>query len=330
MVLVCVCVCCVGVCVCVCGWCVRVCWCVLLCVRCVVCVVQMTALSPDRRRTAQNVALFFPPRRRPEREKKTREDPQREKKRTKMEAGEGKKSAKFWASHPSGSHPSGLHKTGPKSAWAQLGLNLFKTGPNSVGPNSVGPDSVGANSVTKAGLSRPGPNSVACTGDTFFGSFFTCHTPSTSTLPMSHTDSTWYVGASEIGMSSLMAPTLVQSCMRCPASPRWVLARKNAFAFAAFAALVESTNSLGQIPASSSSQTPAPNLMLFLRHGPRGRALRLVLPPASTSTALDRHVDDDDLLVIVRVLRLNLGVIDGHLVDIHGCWQVCHGYLVGD
>ena len=35
--------------------------------------------------------------RRPEREKKTREDRQREKKRMKMEVGEGKKRAKFWA-----------------------------------------------------------------------------------------------------------------------------------------------------------------------------------------------------------------------------------------
>ena len=46
--------------------------------------------------------------------------------------------------------------------------------------------------------------------------------------------------------------------------------------------------------------------------------------------ALDRHADDVDLVIILRVLRLNLRVIDGHLVDIHGCWPVCHGYLVGD
>ena len=39
-------------------------------------------------------------RRHPERAEKTREDCQRETKRMKMGAGEGKKSAKFWASHP--------------------------------------------------------------------------------------------------------------------------------------------------------------------------------------------------------------------------------------
>ena len=41
--------------------------------------------------------------------KKPREDPQRERKRTKMRAGEGKKSAKFWVSHPSGPRPSEPH-----------------------------------------------------------------------------------------------------------------------------------------------------------------------------------------------------------------------------
>ena len=78
------------------------------------------------------------------------------------------------------------------------------------------------------------------------------------------------------------------------------LARKDAFAFAAFAALAEPTDSLGRVLASfPRTLAPiAPNLMLFLHHGPRGRALCLVVPPASTSMALDRHVDDVDLLII--------------------------------
>ena len=70
--------------------------------------------------------------------------------------------------------------------------------------------------------------------------------------------------------------------------------------------------------------------MLLLHHGTRGRDLRLVVLPASTSMALDRHADDVDLVIILRALRLNLRVIDGHLVDVYGCWPVCHGHLVGD
>ena len=42
-----------------------------------------------------------------------REDLQEREERKKIVAGEGKKSAKFWAPHPSGPHPSGFHPSGP-------------------------------------------------------------------------------------------------------------------------------------------------------------------------------------------------------------------------
>ena len=51
-------------------------------------------------------ALQIPP-------KIPREDLLRERKKAKMGAREGKKSTKFWASHPSGPHPLGTHPSGP-------------------------------------------------------------------------------------------------------------------------------------------------------------------------------------------------------------------------
>ena len=56
-----------------------------------------------------------------------REDPQREEKRMKMGVGEGKKSAKFWAPHPSGPHPSG--------APPFLGLGSHPSGAHPAGPH---------------------------------------------------------------------------------------------------------------------------------------------------------------------------------------------------
>ena len=58
-----------------------------------------------------------------------REDPQRGKKRTNFPAGEGKKSAKFWAPHPSGLHPSGLHPSGSLRAPLFLGLGPHPSNP---------------------------------------------------------------------------------------------------------------------------------------------------------------------------------------------------------
>ena len=52
------------------------------------------------------------PRRFKNTQKSTRRHPERGKK-SEMVAGEGKKSAKFWAPHPSGPHPSGPHPSGP-------------------------------------------------------------------------------------------------------------------------------------------------------------------------------------------------------------------------
>ena len=45
-----------------------------------------------------------------------RKDPNRER-RKKIVAGKGKKSAKFWAPHPSGLHPAGLHPSGLHPSW---------------------------------------------------------------------------------------------------------------------------------------------------------------------------------------------------------------------
>ena len=61
----------------------------------------------------------------------SREDPQRETKKAKMgPLGRGKKSAKFWAPHPSGPHPSGAppfrpHLSGPSSMFILSRLSLF-------------------------------------------------------------------------------------------------------------------------------------------------------------------------------------------------------------
>ena len=91
------------------------------------------------------------------RDKRTREDPQKEKKRHDAVAGEGKKSSKFWASHP----PAPPHPHPPEpTLW----------GPTNTGPKSAGPKSVGAKSVappplrgalpepTFRGLTRTGPH----------------------------------------------------------------------------------------------------------------------------------------------------------------------------
>ena len=81
-----------------------------------------------------------------------RENIQRERKRTKMGAGEGKKRAKCWAptlrSHPSGPNPSGPHPSGPHPLGPHpLGNGLAKNGLAKIGQMRM----------TKTGQSRSLP-----------------------------------------------------------------------------------------------------------------------------------------------------------------------------
>ena len=67
----------------------------------------------------------------------TSRHPERHKK-SEMVAGEGKKSAKFWAPHPSGPHPAGPHPSGPTLRGHPSGqVWPIKDGQKSVWPKSV-------------------------------------------------------------------------------------------------------------------------------------------------------------------------------------------------